>query len=288
MAPLPLRDQRHPWLRYQVERYTEDIVHTFEQRLEMIFGRSVNRVHVLDFLGFTDEIRGTLADGLRMVYTKDDGQELITSHAWRRLFEIQGPLVREFILEFLSTYRMSDSEMGLDHGPGTANVLYLLAQYLFRHAEGKKYKARLSQGYFIGRLAAHIGLLVRLNICVTFEDTWDWVSPGPKRQLTAAAPQPPPPALARTIAQSLSVLEDEVHSLRDDMGEQRGVLDSMAHDFSRFTTWTVTSLSRMMNQSGVRYTSYSDSQVPYQRRTTCRTDNASTSTNQQDEQQPNP
>ncbi|GKD52102.1 hypothetical protein Tco_1281078, partial [Tanacetum coccineum] len=44
----------------------------------------------------------------------DKGQELFTSHAWRRLFEIRAPLVKEFILEFLSTCRMSDMEMGLD------------------------------------------------------------------------------------------------------------------------------------------------------------------------------
>nr|GFA02934.1 hypothetical protein [Tanacetum cinerariifolium] len=36
------------------------------------------------------------------------------------------------------------------------------------------------------------------------------------------------------------------------MGEQREVLDSMDHDFSRFTTWTVTSLSLMMDRSRVR------------------------------------
>ncbi|GJU36286.1 hypothetical protein Tco_1184640 [Tanacetum coccineum] len=53
-------------------------------------------------------------DRLSMVYAGDDGQALFTSHAWRRLFEVRGPLVREFILEFLSTYRMSDTEMGLD------------------------------------------------------------------------------------------------------------------------------------------------------------------------------
>ncbi|GKD05358.1 hypothetical protein Tco_1180332, partial [Tanacetum coccineum] len=39
MAPLPPRDQRrHLWLRYQVEGYTKNIVHNFEQRLETIFG----------------------------------------------------------------------------------------------------------------------------------------------------------------------------------------------------------------------------------------------------------
>ncbi|GKC08994.1 hypothetical protein Tco_1000604, partial [Tanacetum coccineum] len=73
---------------------------------------------------------------------------------------------------------------------GTANVPYLLAQYLFRHAEGRKIGARLSEGHFIGRLASHFGLvgdqglrglsvvvselpvidlhkLVRLNICAS-------------------------------------------------------------------------------------------------------------------------
>nr|GFB37910.1 hypothetical protein [Tanacetum cinerariifolium] len=74
MAPLPLADQRHPWLRYQVEGYTEGIVHSYEQRLETIWSRPVNR----------------------------------------RLFGIRAPLGREFILEFLSTFWMSDTEMGLD------------------------------------------------------------------------------------------------------------------------------------------------------------------------------
>ncbi|GKE88491.1 hypothetical protein Tco_1565966, partial [Tanacetum coccineum] len=32
-------------------------------------------------------------------------------------------------------------------------------KYLFRHAEGRKSGARLSEGHFIGRLAAHFGLV---------------------------------------------------------------------------------------------------------------------------------
>ncbi|GJQ97976.1 hypothetical protein Tco_0009115 [Tanacetum coccineum] len=40
---------------------------------------------------------------------------------------------------------------------GTTNVSYLLAQYLFRHAEGRKSGTRLSEGYFIGQLATHFG-----------------------------------------------------------------------------------------------------------------------------------
>ncbi|GJT98986.1 hypothetical protein Tco_1094504 [Tanacetum coccineum] len=73
MVPLPSRDQRHTWLRYQVEGYGKDIVHNYEQRLETIWGRSVNWVHVLDFAGLTEEIRQTLGDRLRMVYIGDEG-----------------------------------------------------------------------------------------------------------------------------------------------------------------------------------------------------------------------
>ncbi|GJQ96820.1 ribonuclease H-like domain-containing protein [Tanacetum coccineum] len=61
-----------------------------------------------------------LAVRLRMVYTGGDGQQVFVSHTWRRLFGIQAPLVREFILEFLSTCRMCDIEMGLD----VADTLY--------------------------------------------------------------------------------------------------------------------------------------------------------------------
>nr|GEW15885.1 hypothetical protein [Tanacetum cinerariifolium] len=96
---------------------------------------------------------------------------------------------------------------------GTANILYLLAQYLFRHAEGRKSGARLYVGYFIGHLASHFILvsdgglrglsmitcelpmidlheLARLNIYERLGDTWAWVSPRPERQLDAMVGAP--------------------------------------------------------------------------------------------------
>ncbi|GJU68190.1 hypothetical protein Tco_1254449 [Tanacetum coccineum] len=73
--------------------YDEGIVHSYEKRLKTIWGRPVNRVHVLDFAGLTDGMRQTLGDRLSTTYTGDDGQSLFTSHAWRR---------------------MSNTEMGLD------------------------------------------------------------------------------------------------------------------------------------------------------------------------------
>nr|GEW02480.1 hypothetical protein [Tanacetum cinerariifolium] len=81
-----LEDQRHPWLRYQVEGYTEDIMHNYEHRLKTIWERLVNRVHILDFEDLTPDMRQDLAVRLRMVYTRVMGT------------------------------RMSDTEMGFDVG----------------------------------------------------------------------------------------------------------------------------------------------------------------------------
>ncbi|GJY27063.1 hypothetical protein Tco_0401789, partial [Tanacetum coccineum] len=224
--PLPPHDQRYLWLCYQVVGYTKDIVHDFEQRLEMIFGRQVNRVHIQYFKGLTRVMRQDLAKRIRMVYTWDDRQE--------GLFESMNQ--------------------------GVANVPYLLAQYLFRHVEGRKSGVRLSGGHFIGRLAHHFSLvsddglrgllvvasklplidmgeLVKLNICKEIGDDWDWVAPGLERQQVVAAstpkaaedapavnegaqadpapmqapqPPPPPPTAGRTMPQRLGRLEEEI------------------------------------------------------------------------------
>ncbi|GJY08737.1 hypothetical protein Tco_0375791, partial [Tanacetum coccineum] len=202
MAPLLAADQRHLWLRYQVEGYTKGIVHSYEQRLETIWSKPVNRVHVLDFEGLTPGMRQDLVVRLRMVYTRE-GQQVFVSHAWRRLFWIRAPLVREFILEFLSTCRMSDTEMGLDVadmlGLASSDVLirdpvrrlcHMMIAYsicgrdrhLRRHAEGRKSGAKLSGGHFIGRLAMHFGLVSDKGL----RGLQAWVAQGPERQHVAA------------------------------------------------------------------------------------------------------
>ncbi|GJZ22859.1 hypothetical protein Tco_0559898 [Tanacetum coccineum] len=93
---------------------------------------------------------------------------------------------------------------------GTTNVPHPLAQYLFRHEEGRKSGAKLLGGHFIGRLAMHFGLvsdeglrglqvvtrelplidlheLRRFNICTRYDDMWAWVAQEPERQQAAAA-----------------------------------------------------------------------------------------------------
>ncbi|GJW69313.1 hypothetical protein Tco_0123737 [Tanacetum coccineum] len=207
--------------------------------------------------------------------TGEDRKQVLVSHACRRLFEIRGPLVRGFILEFLSTCKMSDTKMGpaplcyikdpvrrlchrmiactisgRGHGPkkvtgidlfylrsmdrGTTNVPYLLAQYLFRHAEGRKSGARLSGGHFIVHLVDHFGLV-----------SDEVLREGPERQQAAAAgayeadeagptaekgaqeipapapaqgPPPPPPApQPRTMSQRIERIEEDMRDLQNDV-----------------------------------------------------------------------
>ncbi|GJS50575.1 hypothetical protein Tco_0623937 [Tanacetum coccineum] len=94
----------------------------------------------------------------------------------------------------------------------TANVPHLLA-HLFRRAEGRKSRARLSGGHFIGRLAMRFRLvsdeglrgpqvvtrelplidlheLGRLHICTRYGDTWAWIAQGLERQQAATADAP--------------------------------------------------------------------------------------------------
>ncbi|GJZ78038.1 hypothetical protein Tco_0642710 [Tanacetum coccineum] len=63
------RHQRHPYLWFEGLEYTDVDIHTFEERLERIFRRQIHR---------------------------------------RRLLDIRGPLVREWVLEFFSTCRFDD------------------------------------------------------------------------------------------------------------------------------------------------------------------------------------
>ncbi|GKE70511.1 hypothetical protein Tco_1528583 [Tanacetum coccineum] len=157
---------------------------------------------------------------------------------------------------------------------GSVNVPYRLARYLRLFASGRK------QGAVICFWAEHFGLLTGerlqgLTICVELDDTWGWVPAGPAKQegdVGGVAKEDPVapgggdedeempravPPQPRTQGKRISRLEEEVHGMRETLQGQSEVLDSMARDFSRFTTWTVTSLARLMDRAGVPYTRYS-------------------------------
>nr|GEU96094.1 hypothetical protein [Tanacetum cinerariifolium] len=145
----------------------------------------------------------------------------------------------------------------------------------------------ISGGQFVARLAEYFGLLTKqrlhgLTVIVRelpVIDMDELAVPAPVQ-----APQLPPAAgLDRSLPQRVARLKEEVHGMRGALGEQIEVLECMACEFSRFPTWTVTSLSHMMDRVGVRYTSYSDYQIPYVRCTGHRTNDVSTLAPQQPE-----
>ncbi|GKE88109.1 hypothetical protein Tco_1565584 [Tanacetum coccineum] len=163
----------------------------------------------------------------------------------------------------------------------SVNIPYLLARYLRRFTIRRKSGAHISSGQFIIDMAE----MVRLHIYVQLDDTWAWVAMGPERQPDATAGVPgvvedapavdegdqavpapvhapqqpplPPPAPARTMPQMMARLEEDVHKIRGALTEQREVIDAMARDFYRFSTWVTTGLGRMMDMAGVTYTPYS-------------------------------
>ncbi|GJS80696.1 hypothetical protein Tco_0730577 [Tanacetum coccineum] len=204
---------------------------------------------------------------------------------------------------------------------GTANVPYLLAHYLFHHFEGRKSGACLSGGHFIGRLAAHFGLvgdqglrglsvvvselpvidlleLARLNICARFGDTWAWVAPGPERQQVAAAgasgaAEDAPTADEGAQAVPAPVLEEEVHEIRQSVMGLRGVVESSITEQTRVSTWLVSCMTQLMDASGRTYQAFDStlvgsSRLSCKRRVRPRTGDASTSATPQTDDQPDP
>ncbi|GJR09910.1 hypothetical protein Tco_0792562 [Tanacetum coccineum] len=109
-----VRAQRHPWLRYEVDGYTEEVVQEFKHRLARIFSRRVHWVQVLVFEGMTEEMGMDIVARLSMRHRDVEGLVVFTSHAWRSLFDIRGPLVRELMLEFFNTCRFDDLVLDLD------------------------------------------------------------------------------------------------------------------------------------------------------------------------------
>ncbi|GKE06217.1 hypothetical protein Tco_1398235 [Tanacetum coccineum] len=183
---------------YFNDLYPFNIVYPDNQKSDK--GNDENEINMIQSSGgLTLDMRQDLAKRMRMVYTRDDGQEVFVSHDYKRLFGIQAPLVQEFILEFFSTYRIED-EIGLDvagtlcfqlgayrlgserSNPdkgdlsdywveisfgrdflrGAPSYTYIrdpVRRLCHRHAEGRKSGARLSRGNFIRRLTHHFGLV---------------------------------------------------------------------------------------------------------------------------------
>ncbi|GJZ53603.1 hypothetical protein Tco_0608488 [Tanacetum coccineum] len=339
MTLLPVADQRHTWLRYQLEGYTEDIIHRFgsevedgvywrgatdiyESRLEEIvwdlstFNLQVHsenlKIGRYDVLELNTAYRGFLAWAPRIKYSRiflswyGYGVSDLLDTAYqtsliRRIGLIRYDvlsssgmvywglwvrcigLLQYGVLYILGTaYRASwapEKVTGIDLfylciiDWGTTNVLHLLAQYPFRHAEGRKSGARLSGGHFIGHLAMHFGLEI----------------PAPAQAPSPLLPAPQP----RTMSQRIERIEDEVHDLRRDVVGLLGVVESFTTEQSRVSTWLISCMTQLMDASGLTYQAFDitlvgSSWMPYQRRVRPRTSDASTFTASATNDQPDP
>ncbi|GKB54220.1 hypothetical protein Tco_0904973 [Tanacetum coccineum] len=299
MAPLPPREQIYPFIRYQGLEYTDADIADFEERLERIYSREIHKVQVVDFQEMPELIR----DGL---------------------FARMGTLVWELILEFLSTLRFGEVLLDLD-APDTIQFQlggvrrrlswsqFILALGLHtgeemespsfaRFVAGRKSRAHISGGQFVGRLAQHFGLLtaeilrgltviapklpiidmaelVRLQICEQLDDTWAWVALGPERQPDVVAGAP-------TVVEDAPAADKgdqaEVHGLRRDVRTLRGLVERSMTDQGRFSTWMMLCMAQLTDASGLTYqaldgTFRGSSPAAFQRRTRQRTGEASTS-----------
>nr|GEU56999.1 hypothetical protein [Tanacetum cinerariifolium] len=310
---LPPRDQRYQYLRFERLQYTKGDIANFKITLAKIYRREVHRVQVFDFGGLPDLMAKGLSSRMLIEHRDAQGQSLFTSQAWRRPFDIRGMLVHELILEFFSTFRFGEVVIDLDiagalqfqlggarHHISWRQFILALRVHTAEEMETVGFNAYWaksarqipdkddlrdywigisSTGDFLGTAQSYTSFRdLILRLChrrfVTGRKSEALISGGDEDEEMHQAVPPP----TMTQGERIARLEEEVHGMHEILQGQREVLDSIACDFSRFNTWTVTSLSRMMDKAGVTYTRYSESSVEYQRCTVRqRTDEPSTS-----------
>ncbi|GJS85085.1 hypothetical protein Tco_0751626 [Tanacetum coccineum] len=218
MTHLPPHEQRHQYLRYEGLQYTDADIVDFEMRLANIYKRK--------------------------------GQSMFTSRAWRRLFEIKGPLVYELILEFFSTFRFGEAVLDLD----TAGALQFQLGRILDKGDLSAYWIRISSaGDFFGTppsytlirdpmlrlchrlivssiagrsqapekglnvivqelLVIDMAELVRLQLCMKLDDTWVGVAPGLERQPDVGADSPEAAEDAPIADEGASAVLEPVHT----------------------------------------------------------------------------
>ncbi|GKE21139.1 hypothetical protein Tco_1432651, partial [Tanacetum coccineum] len=315
MARLPPRDQRHLWLHYQVEGYTDEIVHHFEQRLETLFKRQLGGdrrsmtwrqfnqalgLHTAEemaedgfeayWLGSERVIpdKGDLSDYWVEISSSRDflrgapSYTYIKDPVWRLCHRLisynifgRGQAPEKVTATYLFYLRSMDRE--------AANILYLLAHYLFGYAERRKSGVRLSEGHFIRCLGHHFGLPdVAAGDPRAIEDALVVDEDAQADPAPVQAPQLPPPAMGRTMPQRLGRLEEEMQGLRQDVRSLCGLVERSMTDQGRFSTWMISCMTQLKEASEQTYQAFDgtfrgSSQAVFERRTRQRTDGASTS-----------
>ncbi|GJQ92886.1 hypothetical protein Tco_0004025 [Tanacetum coccineum] len=295
---LPPRDQRHHYLRFEGLGYIDADIIDFEERLEL------------------------MAEGLsgRMLMEHRDaqGQSIFTSRAWRRLFEIRGPLFqlggvrrrirwREFILgmslhtvEEIESVEMSYVGDFLSTTPSYTSIrdpmLRLCHRLIACNIAGRSqapekvtvtdlfYLRGMDVGsinipiFWLDLPVIDMAKLVRLQICEELDDTWAWVAPGPDRQQVAVAG-------ALVVTEDAPIVDEgALVVLAPAQAPQAppaaGPTRTMTQRLARleYDVHGMRGALGEQREAGVRYTSYSDYHI---RRIRRRSNDASTSASQQ-------
>ncbi|GJR82190.1 hypothetical protein Tco_0152975 [Tanacetum coccineum] len=192
--------------------------------------------------------------------------------------------VEQSVLDFLRgapsyTYIRDPFQRLIDQG--AANVPYLLAQYLFRHAEGRKSGARLSGGHFIRCLAHHFGLMSDDGLRGLFVVAREFPLIG-MGELVATASAPRATKDAPAVDEGVQADPAPIQDVRT----LRGLMERSMTDQGRLSTWMITCMTQLIEASGQTYqaidgTFWRSSPATFQRRTRQRIGEASTSTTPQ-------
>ncbi|GJX21414.1 hypothetical protein Tco_0224091 [Tanacetum coccineum] len=294
---LPPCDQRYQYLRYEGLQYTDVDIVDFETRLARIYMREVYKVQVFDFGGLPDLMAEGLSARMLMEHKDAQGAESarqIPNKGDLRDYWIGISFARDFLGITPSYTSIRDPILRLCYrliacsitGRSQAPVKLTVTDLFY--LRGMDNEALISRGQFVARLAEHFRLMTKERLrgltviapalpviyMAELERQPDAAAGAPEAaedapvvdegsQAVSAPVQalqqpPPPPATGRNMPQRFGILEDEI---MEAIRETYQVFDG--------TFW-------------------GSSPAAFQRRTRQRTSEASTSTTQQDQQQPDP
>ncbi|GJR14526.1 hypothetical protein Tco_0797178 [Tanacetum coccineum] len=189
---LPLRDQRHQYLRYEGLQYTDADIEDLETRLARIYRREIHRVQVFNLGGLPDLMAGGLSTRMLMEHKDAQGQRLHSieemqtagfSLYWTksaRWIPDKGNL-RDYWIKISSPrdFLGTDPSYTLIRDPMLRLCHRLITCSIARRSQAPE------KGLIVIALAfpiINMAELVRLKSCVKLDDTWAWVPAGPARQ----------------------------------------------------------------------------------------------------------
>ncbi|GJZ19848.1 hypothetical protein Tco_0556438, partial [Tanacetum coccineum] len=152
MAPLPPREQRHPFLRYQGLEYSDPDIVDFNER-------------------------DTLYAKMRMEHRDGDGVIVFTSEAWGRVFDTRGPLGRRWSSSVLQDFLGPPPSYTL-----IRDLVLRLCHRMMAHSIAGRSQAPKKERLKGLTVTAPTLPIIDMTICAEFGDTWAWVPAGPAKQ----------------------------------------------------------------------------------------------------------